>query len=106
MKAALSPTYSKGTLPQTASFLSIEPSTVIMSALKVADDGSGLILRVYNPTSKDLEAKIVCSQKPVKKAGIVNFLEEPKSELEVDSTGAVKLPITHKRIVTMKLSFE
>lgn len=105
MKAAQSKQYSKGKLPQTASFLSIAPSTVILSALKKADADDDLVLRVYNPTLKDLEAKIQCSQKPIKKASIVNFLEEPKSDLSVDSSGVVKLPITHKKIVTLKLGF-
>ena len=105
MKAAQSPRYSKGKLPQKNSFLSISPSTVIMSALKKADNGDGLILRLYNPTSKDIEAKIQCGYKPIKKAQMVNFLEEPKSDLPVKS-GVLALQIPHKKIVTLELVFD
>ena len=105
MKAAQSPRYSKGKLPQKTSFLSISPSAIVMSALKKADKSDALILRLYNPTSKEIDAKIAGQYKPIKKARMVNFLEEPKGDLPVGSDGIIKLHIPHKKIMTLELSF-
>ncbi|MDO8684314.1 MAG: glycoside hydrolase family 38 C-terminal domain-containing protein [Armatimonadota bacterium] len=105
MKAALSARYEKGKLPQRNSFLSISPSAIVLSALKKADNCDCLIARVYNPTPKDLEAKIKSEHKPIKKARTVNFLEEAKADLPVDSSGVLTVKIPHKRIVTVELGF-
>ena len=105
MKAAQSPRYSKGKLSQKTSFLSISPSAIVMSALKKADKSDALILRLYNPTSKEIDAKIAGQYKPIKKARTVNFLEEPNGDLPVGSDGIIKLHIPHKKIMTLELSF-
>ncbi|MDO8588891.1 MAG: glycoside hydrolase family 38 C-terminal domain-containing protein [Armatimonadota bacterium] len=105
MKATLSSRYSKGSLPQKASFLTISPSSIVMSALKKADKGDGLILRMYNPTSNDTKAEVKCDVRPVKKARLVNFLEEPKGDLAVGAGGVVSIEMPHKKIVTIELGF-
>jgi mannosylglycerate hydrolase len=41
----------KGQLPSRASFLSVKPETLIVTALKKAEDSDNLVLRFYNPSS-------------------------------------------------------
>lgn len=105
MKAALSAKYSKGKLPQKASFLGITPSTIVMSGLKQSDKGDSLILRIYNPTNKDTQAQIKCQVKPIKKARLVNFLEEAKSDLTIGKNGALSVQVPHKKVLTLELEF-
>jgi alpha-mannosidase len=39
-------------LPLNHSFLSVKPDNIIVSAIKRAEDGSGIIVRVYNTTNE------------------------------------------------------
>ncbi|MEN9937416.1 MAG: hypothetical protein RLZZ387_3995 [Chloroflexota bacterium] len=43
-------TFHDGTLPQAASFLAVEPDTIVVTALKRAEDGDDLVLRAYETT--------------------------------------------------------
>ncbi len=45
-----------GTLPPSGSLIEIEPPEVILSALKLAEDGDGVVARVYNIASEPVEA--------------------------------------------------
>jgi alpha-mannosidase len=48
----------RGELPPEASLIEIEPATVILSALKVAEDDGSTIVRVYNIANEPVEARI------------------------------------------------
>jgi hypothetical protein len=43
-------------VPEDSSLLSLEPARLVLSALKPAEDGRGLIVRVLNPTDDDARA--------------------------------------------------
>ncbi len=45
-------------LPESQPVLSIEPAALLLSGLKPAEDGDGMVLRVLNPTDATLEAEI------------------------------------------------
>lgn len=52
---------SHGMLPSTGNFLTVTPSDKLaISAIKLADDGTGLIIRLWNPSDKQVETKIDC----------------------------------------------
>ncbi|MBI3961908.1 MAG: hypothetical protein HY335_04070 [Deinococcus sp.] len=51
-------TKQQGTLPLEQSFLQVEPEQLVVSALKRAEHGQGLILRVYNPTNQAVPARL------------------------------------------------
>jgi len=47
-----------GALPPEHSFVQLEPSNLILTAMKQAEDGSGLVLRFYEWAGKEVEAKL------------------------------------------------
>jgi alpha-mannosidase len=55
---ALFETYHKGTLPVTDSVASVDNGAVILSVLKFAEDGTGMVLRLYETTGCPAHAKI------------------------------------------------
>lgn len=48
----------KGGFPANGRFIRIRPDTVILSTIKKAEDGSALVLRLFNPTSKRAITKL------------------------------------------------
>jgi mannosylglycerate hydrolase len=67
---------SSSSLPLTHSFLSVEPSNIIVSAVKRAEDGSGIIVRVYNTTNEKVTG-ILRFPARIKEVVPVNMREEP-----------------------------
>ena len=57
-------TYHEGSLPQKASYLSVEPDNVIVEALKRAEDGDDLIVRCRETCKKASRAKILFLGRP------------------------------------------
>jgi alpha-mannosidase len=55
---ALASTIHHGSLPASASFLSVDRENIIVSVIKKAEDGDGLILRIYETAGYDTQAKI------------------------------------------------
>jgi alpha-mannosidase len=45
-------------VPPGAALLTVEPRALVVSALKPAEDGRGVVLRVLNPTDDPLEARV------------------------------------------------
>jgi alpha-mannosidase len=91
-----------GTLPPQASLLSIEPANLILSALKQAEEGDGVILRVYNPTRETLRGRITLA-KPVTAAHVVNLNEQRKTTLAPAKDGAIELDVPAGKIITLEL---
>ncbi|MCK4396615.1 hypothetical protein KAW96_08485, partial [candidate division WOR-3 bacterium] len=56
------------------SFLKIEPGSVVLSALKRAEDGDGVILRFYETKGEETDAEITLFKEP-KAVRVVNLLE-------------------------------
>ncbi len=48
----------EGKQPSTARLVSVEPPALVVSAIKRSNDGQGLIVRIYNPLTRSLEASI------------------------------------------------
>jgi mannosylglycerate hydrolase len=69
-----------------ASLLSVGPASVVLSALKPAEDGIGMVIRVANPTASAVEAEIVLGL-PVSEARSVR-LDETPDDLPLDHEGA------------------
>ena len=47
-----------GRLPQTLSFVAVEPASILLSALKGAEDGDGLVLRASNGAGQAVQARL------------------------------------------------
>ncbi len=87
------------------SFLKVKPDNVIMTALKKAEDGDEIIVRVYEAVGEKTEAEIEFFRS-VESAEVVNLLEdfdeEFEKELEVDGN-SIKFEINPFEIVTLKV---
>jgi len=67
-------------LPESFSFCKVEPANIIISALKLSEDGKGVILRCYDAGGKDSLGKINISIQ-VKDSFLTDALEEQGSSL-------------------------
>ena len=90
-------------LPLESSLLGLEGGPLVLSALKESEDGTGIIVRVYNPGPDGVEGVIRCAR-PVRKALLVNLNEEVTGDLDVagDPRGAsLRLDVPAGGIVTV-----
>ena len=91
----------KGELPPTGSFLSVQGKGLVFSALKQADDGKGVLLRVWNSSGKTVNATVK-SLIPVKSAERLTLREASLGKLSITS-GVIKLAIKPYKIETIRL---
>ena len=89
--------------PET-SFVQISPRTLILSAMKVAESGKSLIVRLFNPTSRKI-AGTISTANELKKVRLVSLNEEPLSEkpLKLRDKHRFDIEVSPKKIVTMEL---
>lgn len=76
-----------GALPKRGEFLRVEPANLVVTALKPAEDGRGVIVRVYNSTGVGGPVTLTCGW-PVQRATECNLLEEPRAENTARVRGA------------------
>jgi alpha-mannosidase len=92
-------------LPLKRSFLKIEPENVVLSALKRAEDGDGVIMRFYETKGEETDAKITLFREP-KVVKVVNMLEEEEEGVnkELKKEGErIELTLKPFEIVTLKI---
>lgn len=71
----------EGELPSTSSFFSIDPAEkVMLAALKCAENGDGIVMRLWNTTSEKQDVCIT-TLLPIKAVTILRLDETPISEL-------------------------
>jgi 2-O-(6-phospho-alpha-D-mannosyl)-D-glycerate hydrolase len=90
-----------GDLPKRLGFLELAPANLILSALKRAEDGSGLVARVFNPTEQPVEGVVTCFR-PIEKAELVS-LEEKREKKLTPSGNELRLHVEPKQIRTVRL---
>lgn len=97
----------RGNLPLTGSFITAEPETVVVSAVKVAEAEDGLIVRVYNIGDESVEAKLRL-WRPFRRAVLVNLNEEEKGGTEesgkLRKLRELKFTMRRKQVVTWKFT--
>ncbi len=93
----------RGTLAPTQSLLATSPCEFLVSAIKLAEDGSGLIVRGYNVDAADIEAEIVVA-KQYARAMRVNLNEQVIAPIALDDGHTVKLSVRAKEIVTLEFA--
>jgi len=93
----------EGHLPKANSFLDLKPDNLIMSTLKKAEKSDSLIWRVFNPTIRDIEAKIKLTF-PAKRVRLLNLNEEPieKESFKI-AKDEINLLMKKKKIYTIEL---
>jgi len=94
------------------SFLKIEPDNVILTALKLAEDKDGIVVRFYEAEGKDCKAKLEFFRK-IKTAKVVNMLEETDEEFEKEfgkdlkiNGNVIELDMKPFEVVTLKVTLE
>jgi alpha-mannosidase len=93
-----------GDLPQRFSFLEIAPTNLVLSALKLSEDGTSLVVRVFNPTESQLESRITCFG-TIKAAELISLEETSLGSCEPQGN-AVRFVAAPKKIVTIRLRLE
>jgi alpha-mannosidase len=73
-----------------------------LSALKQAEESDSLILRLYEPHG-DRGVAAIESKDPIRKATLVNLLEEPIADLPVQDRNRVEFTYTPFQVVTLRL---
>ena len=94
-------------LPFKRSFLKIDPESVILSALKRAEDEDGVILRFYETKGRETDTEITLFREP-KEVKVVNMLEEEDEEVAkgLKQEGKrITLTVNPFEIVTLKVEF-
>jgi len=92
----------KGVLPNEHANLVIEPADLVACAWKQSDFGGETIVRVYNPTDRDV-AGVLQVGFEVAEAGETNFREEPTGKLAIHD-GRIELPFSPYEIKTIRLA--
>ena len=93
----------KGKLPKNLSFMELQPSALVFSGIKQAENGKGLIVRLFNPTDKAVKGALKFF-KPIKKARFVTLEELPEKDITLTDPKTVPLNVGKKKIVTLELS--
>ncbi|MCX6022604.1 MAG: glycosyl hydrolase-related protein [Chloroflexi bacterium] len=93
-----------GPLPSAHQFIRITPPSVVVSAVKLAENGDGLMVRLYNPTARSVEA-IIAIAWPLAAAHLTDMEEHPGERLEVATDGrSVGVTLGPSKIVTVRLT--
>ncbi len=95
-------TLHKGKLPSKASLLSIHPNTIALTAVKIAEDERGMIVRCVN-LNRDAEGMELRSLLPLSAAYRVRIDETKLDELEIDGNHILHLQLRPNEIVTLRL---
>ncbi len=118
----------KGTEPAVKSFLEITPDCLNVSAIKRSENGKGWVVRLFNPSDKEIQAKIRFNnnmappdkvQTPVEriqsdcvlppgngkkwsKIRQLTLEELPEKDLKADPQGRAAFSIGKKKILTIE----
>jgi alpha-mannosidase len=98
---AIATSVHSGSLASAASFVDVTPREFVISAIKPAEDGQGLIVRGYNIGDQSLDVMLHFSRK-FRRAARVNLNEEEITPLDLRDGCEVRLSVKGKEIVTWK----
>lgn len=91
-----------GELPPTLGLLEVEGKNLVLSAVKGAEDGDGVVVRVYNPDRAPRSGWLRCVRAPAR-ATRARLDETELEELAVEPDGRVPLELPSGRIETVRL---
>jgi len=95
-------TYEKGELPASSSMLSIDNPEIRMSALKKHHTADSTVLRLYNPTSESLTAKLRFNCLQQVSWRYVSLDESPVSEMQESGDSPIELSFASGEIRSME----
>ncbi len=103
LEAILTAGHYQGALPLSAGYLRVSPVEVVVQAARMADDGRGAVLRLWNPTARRLAARVEWPLFDIAQARLVTPTEEDTGrELLVDGQG-FRLEIEAQQAVSVQV---
>jgi alpha-mannosidase len=94
-----------GTLPSVHCFVRVTPETVVLTALKKAEDGNALILRFYEWAGKSGVAQVSVPAGAVS-ATVTNLMERPQgTPLAMEGGRQLSVPIHPYEIQTIQVNY-
>ncbi|MDO8945281.1 MAG: alpha-mannosidase [Desulfobacterales bacterium] len=100
---ALPPQPPAAALPETLSVFALDAPNVILETVKAAEDGRGVILRLYESQRKRGPVTLTCAL-PLTAAWRANLLEEDQEALPV-SGNTLTFPMRPYQILTLRLAW-
>jgi len=94
-----------GTLSSCGNLVEIEPKDLVVTAIKEAEAGHGLVVRFWNTSTESREAEVKLWKRP-SRAVQCNLAERAIRTLGVDGDGVVCVHARGREIVTLLFTFE
>ncbi len=91
-----------GHLPDTQSFVDVSAPNVLVTVLKKAEDGHGIILRCYETDGRDTDVFIKCPA-GISRAMMTNIIEENQKTIPVEKDRVINVHIGKYAIETIRL---
>ncbi len=91
-----------GPNPDSLSFLTLEPDTLVLSAVRRTADGGGLVVRWYNLTDETTTAALT-SWRPLAAAYRLDLNESRQDRIPLDGAHTLRVPTGGGQIVTCEL---
>jgi hypothetical protein len=93
-----------GSLPAALSFVEMNPASVVLSAIKLAEEGDGLIVRAWNVAPVPVEARVRLNL-PFSRAFLTDLNECPGEGLNPDADNVVRLHLHPRQVKTMRFEW-
>jgi hypothetical protein len=93
----------QGLLPESDGFCRIDKPNIVLLAMKAAEDGNGLVLRLAETEGAPAVASVTLPHYDVRAARAANLVEEQQGELEHDGH-TVKVPVRTHGTATVRLT--
>jgi len=91
-----------GDLPQMMSFFSVAPADLVLAGMKPAEDGRGIVMRLFNPTDRAQNATLV-AWREIREAELLSLSEENLIETLTPAGKQVPFTATAKKIMTVRV---
>ncbi|HUT21753.1 MAG TPA: glycoside hydrolase family 38 C-terminal domain-containing protein [Anaerolineae bacterium] len=95
----------EGTLEESSAFVRVEPDTLVITALKEAEDGRGLIIRLWNSSPARCEGEVSLWRSAAQVARC-NLDESEIEPLELFGSQVVRLAARGNEVVTLRVAFQ
>jgi mannosylglycerate hydrolase len=93
-----------GRLPAASSCLALDPEDLQLSCLKRAEEGDAIIVRVYNPTGRDIDGLLTLFVKPIS-ARRSDLAEEGRNSTPLPTCGnTIRFAAGAKKIITIEIT--
>jgi alpha-mannosidase len=92
----------EGQAARRSSFLRVDRPGVVVDAVKKAEDGDNMVVRLYEALGQRGPVRLTCAR-PVADVRRANLLERPESKVELAADGSIPLSVHPFEIVTLLL---